>query len=45
MANENDAKRDMKLTAALVGGALVVVLAVPITFGTGWLGLSRRNRR
>ncbi|RMQ41142.1 TraO protein, partial [Pseudomonas syringae pv. berberidis] len=25
MANENDAKRDMKLTAALVGGALVVV--------------------
>ncbi|QBI65778.1 traO protein (plasmid) [Pseudomonas syringae] len=26
MANENDAKRDMKLTAALVGGALVVFL-------------------
>ncbi|KPB68851.1 hypothetical protein [Pseudomonas amygdali] len=45
MANENDAKRDMKLTAALIGGALVVVFGGAYYLGTGWPGLSRRNRR
>lgn len=35
MANENDAKRDKKLTLGLIGAAVVAVVGAAISYGPG----------
>lgn len=43
MANENDAKRDKKLTLGLIGAAVVAVVGAAISYGPGSPVLPRNN--